>query len=1144
MRAMPEIDTRSRPSVSFAPPEPWAHQRGLRRDGSADRVGVPMGPGRPAIVAPKHGSGGPLGQVSDYPVQIEKVQAPPLRDETLARGRLLDWLHVHVHRRAVLVLAEAGYGKTTLLADFTRRTRVRVSWFRLDRGDRDWLGFIAHLVAAFRIHQPDFAPITHSMIREASAAIPSRDALLDTFIRELGDLPAEPAALVFDDFHLVDDSQEARVIVRELLARAPERLTFVLISRTTPSLPFARLRALGEVSELRTSDLRFAPDETERLFRETYALNLEPAVVAELSRRTEGWVASLQLVRAAIRDRNQSEIRAFVRSLSGAEGDLYDYLAEEVVGELPGEMQQFLMRTSLLEVIEPTLGSVAGGVLPDQTRRAIEEGELLGLFSRTGPNTRDQVRAHPLVRDFLQARLRRSIGAEAVIDIHRAVAVAAEAIDWRIAGHHYLASGDLDDARRVLASAIDTILATGAYAAAEELVTALPATDHPDPNVLVVLSRLAQQRGESSLGRDLAEAAYSVHSASPAVAVTLLSARLLAGDIDGAATVAADLAVRGQTPDAVAMGQAIRLILETSLAGDLAATGVALESTIEIFRRHGDLHYLGVGLSNLGYVRKAQGHARAAMEAANESIAALEATSAGTELVSARLLRAWSLAHLGDLPRSRTAVKEAAAAARGDQLVEVAYEASEIEAFYGEPDEALRLLAAVSEQISGATDAGEQALVPQIHAQIALGRLDEAGVGVGQLRSGTLRSACAFEARRRLAVALLSTLQAKPDAVTLAEAARTWAARQGAHLWARVARIVVAAHSEDTLKAVSRAEGAHDPATLSMAADVLAARLDWVDGPTLQIVFDEARRRPERWREPLRRVLSSLGGRPQAAAATLLDEVGALEDVALLRRHARTSRSGSYPQGAGRSLARRLAPRALIEDLGRVQITIGDRTVDGSSIRRKVLALLCLLLTKNRFSATREEVLEAIWPDLEPDTALNSLNQTVYFLRRIFEPEFTEDTTPGYVGQDGETVWLDLELVRSRSRNCRELIRSMSSSPDPGAVMDLAREYHGRFALDFLYEDWTASFRDSLHASYLRIVEAALHEDMDSGHYGRGIQVAQLAIDAEPEAEELQLALTRLYRLSGSLAAAAEQYEHYARSQRDLGLEPEPFDQL
>ena len=313
--------------------------------------------------------------MADYPVQLNKVQAPPLRDETLARGRLLEWLSVKVNRRSVLVLAEAGYGKTTLLADFTRRTRVPVAWYRLDRGDRDWPGFIAHLVAAFRIHQPDVAPVTQSMVREAGSDMPARDAVLDTFIRELGELPPEPAALVLDDFHLVDDAPDIRHIVRELMARSPERLTFILVSRRMPPLPLARLRSLGELAELRTVDLRFMPEETEQLFRETFSLDIEATVVAELSKRTEGWIASLQLVRAAIRDRNESEIRAFVRSLSGAEGDLYDYVAEEVVGELPAEMQHFLMRTSLLETIEPVLGGVAASITSDETRTQIADGE-------------------------------------------------------------------------------------------------------------------------------------------------------------------------------------------------------------------------------------------------------------------------------------------------------------------------------------------------------------------------------------------------------------------------------------------------------------------------------------------------------------------------------------------------------------------------------------------------------------------------------------------------------------------------------------------------------------------------------------------------------------------------------------------------
>ncbi len=1139
---MPRIDIASRPSVSFAPPEPPPFERGPRAVGQPDGVGVPVGPGRPAIVAPPRDSGGMLGRMSEYPVQFEKVQAPPLREETLARDRLLDWLHVKIHRRVVLVLAEAGYGKTTLLADFSRRTRVRVSWYRLDRGDRDWLGFLAHLVAAFRVHQPDFGPVTASMILEASTGTVARDTVLDAFIRELGTLAAEPAALVLDDFHLVDDSQDARIIVREMMARAPERLTFVMISRTTPSLPLARLRSLGEIVELHTSELRFARDETEQLFRETYALDLEPGVVSELSQRTEGWVASLELVRAAIRDRNPSEIRAFVRSLSGAEGNLYDYLAEEVVGELPADLQQFLMRSSLLETIEPVLGSIAAQVPAEQTRASIADGEMLGLFSRLGPNSRDHVRAHPLVRDFLQARLRRSVGAPAVIEIHRAVASAAEPIDWRIAGHHYLEAGDLDDARRVLSSAIETILATGAYAAAEPLVTALPPTERPDPNVLVILSRLAQQRGQSALGRELAEAAYEEGPNNTATTVTLLAARLLAGDVGGAAEVAAKLESREPGTSSSAMGRAIRLTLGASLDGELASAAEALGAVVELSRGGTGPHYLGVALSNLGYIRKAEGDAVAALEAADEAIESLEATSAGGELISARLLRAWALAHRGDLTNARLAIAEAALSAKGDQLLEVAYEGGEVEALYGDPSETLRGMSGVASMISGQTDAGEQTLIPQIHAQLSSGLVAEARDGVARLEFGSPRSSVAFEARRRFIRSMVGVVTGQPG--SWADAGETYsaAARQGAHLWARAARIVATSSNRETFSASIRETASVDASIFAIAADVVARHLDWIDPLTLRDVSDQIRLRPDRWRGPLRASVSELTGPAQASAAVMLDEVGTLSDVALLRRQARATKGGSFPAGAGRGLARRLAPVAKVDDLGRIELAIGARTLDGSTVRRKVLALLAYLLTRTRFSAARGEVLEALWPDFEPSTAQNSLNQTVYFLRRVFEPTYVEEVSPAYVGHDGETVWLDAELVQSRSSTCHALMRSMSTDPDPMHVLELARTYRGRFALDFIYEDWAYAFRDSLHAAYLRIIEAAIGADMNSGHYARGIQLAQLAMDAAPEADEIQLALTRLYRLGGSLAAASEQYENYARSQRELGLEPEPFD--
>src|SRR6185503_13424213 len=103
-----------------------------------------------------------------YPIQLSKIQCPTLRDETLARDRLLDWLAAKAHSRVLLILADAGYGKTTLLADFSRRTRLRTIWYRLDEDDRDWVAFLGHLVAAAREHNPEFGPVTSALLADQS----------------------------------------------------------------------------------------------------------------------------------------------------------------------------------------------------------------------------------------------------------------------------------------------------------------------------------------------------------------------------------------------------------------------------------------------------------------------------------------------------------------------------------------------------------------------------------------------------------------------------------------------------------------------------------------------------------------------------------------------------------------------------------------------------------------------------------------------------------------------------------------------------------------------------------------------------------------------------------------------------------------
>ncbi|MGD0122548.1 MAG: hypothetical protein ABSC46_08315, partial [Candidatus Limnocylindrales bacterium] len=294
-----------------------------------------------------------------FPLRRAKIQRPFLPEETLPRDRLFSLLEARAGRRLVYVVAEAGFGKTTLVADFLRRSQLRTFWYRLDEDDTDSLVFIRYLVAACQAVDTNLLARCASLLAESTPEPAPVEIVTETLLAEVGGLGDIPSALVLDDFHMAEPVPAIGALVERLLARAPAGLEVIVASRRTPSLSVAALRARGEIAELGREELRFDEAETGRLFRDSYHHPLEPDVLRDLQARTDGWAASLQLVKTAVDGRSPGQVRSFVNSLSGAEGDLYDYLAEEVVGDLEPELRDFLVRTSILEDIEPETASVA-----------------------------------------------------------------------------------------------------------------------------------------------------------------------------------------------------------------------------------------------------------------------------------------------------------------------------------------------------------------------------------------------------------------------------------------------------------------------------------------------------------------------------------------------------------------------------------------------------------------------------------------------------------------------------------------------------------------------------------------------------------------------------------------------------------------
>jgi ATP/maltotriose-dependent transcriptional regulator MalT/DNA-binding SARP family transcriptional activator len=1105
---------------------------------------VPVGPGRlglPGLETLMLGF--PPDQTPVFPIQRPKVQRPPLRQETLHRARLLDWLAAKVHQRAVFVVAEAGYGKTTLLADFARRTRTRTLWYRLDDQDRDPVAFLNYLVAAGREHVPEFAPTTAALLRDLGTAGTSHETLVATLVRELPGLGPEGAALIIDDYHLVDDVPEIRSIVQAILRDGPERLTLVLLSRRRPRLAVARLRTLGELAELTADDLRFRTEETERLFRESYHRPLEPDVLDELSRRTEGWAASLQLVRTALRDRTPSEVRSFVRGLTGTHHELYDYLAEEVVADLEEPLREFLMRTSILRVVEPDLAAVVASLDARTARRRIESAERVGLLGRRG-ETRWSHRYHPLVQQFLVERLTRTIGRPAVIELHRAVARHGECRDWRLAIHHWAAAGDGPDVHRVLASAIPSVMGTGEFALAESYLERFPAPERT-PVFEVLLSRLDFYRNR--IDTALTRARWSAENAEgpgPIAVINLAALEFMAGHVEQSARVIGQLE-EGDS-DAASLrdiAEGMRQIIASGDDGDLDEFIEKLDEILDAQLSRGETHYAGVTALNLSIALRQQGLAEAAAMRSTQAIDLLEERALGPELAAAFASRAWSHAHLGDLVAAELDLTRALETKHELARAEVLGEAAEIHAWYGRLDHAINYLER-SRLASEATPV-LQASWRLSAAQVALRQRDwkEAMGLLRGLADARWFGTTGQHARVLTLLALASALQRGDGWRETLDRALFHATRQRAHLWADTVRLLQASRGDARVLSLQVSDTVQaNPGLVCMLSDEVVERLSELDPTAQAAILTLARQRPEAWLAPLRRALSSPTPAQRVAAGRLLDEVGEAADVLPLRHMAKKLHRSGPDSRLGKALARRLAPRVQVLDLGRTELLVGEFRIPGSSIRRKVLALLLYLVSRPGFSATHDQVLDTLWPEQGPKEALNSLNQTLYFLRRVLEPEYNDDASPEYLHHESDLLWLDPELIDSQSHKCSELVRVARQDLGGPAPEQLAAIYADQFALDFIYEDWAQGYRDRLHAAYLEVMERAAVTQLNSGDPAGALHLAQAAVSVDPTADALQVLVIRLCRQLGAHSAAAERYAAYAEYLNDLGTEAPPLE--
>lgn len=413
------------------------------------------------------------------PLLTTKLYIPPIRPELVPRPRLIERLNEGLHRKLTLISAPAGFGKTTLLSEWvseSARERVGesarerpVAWLSLDEDDNDLARFLAYFVAALQTIDGNVGKGLLAALQSPGAV--NVEVVLTTLLNEIAEFP-DNVVLVLDDYHVIE-SQPVDNALTFLLDHLPSQMHLVIATRIDPTLPLSRLRARGQLTELRTADLRFTTDEAAAFLQRVIRLPISSDDVRTLESRTEGWITGLQLAAVAMQCLEQREqIAHFIHSFNGSHRYVIDYLVDEVLDQQTPTVQEFLLRTSILDrMVAPLCNVVASR---EDSQAILERLEAANLFLIPLDGERCWYRYHHLFADLLRQRLRQT-------QPEQAPSLHCRASEWYTrhgfqfeAVHHALAGGDFERAADLIEATGLSLIDQGAFTTVRNWIDALP----------------------------------------------------------------------------------------------------------------------------------------------------------------------------------------------------------------------------------------------------------------------------------------------------------------------------------------------------------------------------------------------------------------------------------------------------------------------------------------------------------------------------------------------------------------------------------------------------------------------------------------------------------------------------------------------
>ncbi|MBP9675126.1 MAG: tetratricopeptide repeat protein [Anaerolineaceae bacterium] len=1061
---------------------------------------------------------------SNIPVIRTKTLIPRRRSEILSRPRLLSVLNNLLDLKLLIIAAPAGYGKTSLLVDFSHHTQVPVCWFALDQLDSDPKRFIAHFILSIQCKFPAFGQMAMAALNDLSQDEMNLDPVISAVVNDAYENISEHFILVLDDYHLVRESKPIEAFINRIIQESAENCHYIIASRTLLTLPdLSLLVARSQVDGLSFEELAFLPEEIKQLMAVNYHQSISDQKAEEMITRTEGWITGL-LLTAQLSPRGSYE-RSRIEKVSGV--GIYEYLTQQVFDRQPLSMQNFLLRTSILEEFDAALcEKVVGkalGLAGQNWDEVIEKIQRDNLFVLPVGDETLFLRYHHLFRDFLQNRMRLE-RPEETLKIETALAQHYESVqEWERAVSIHLRIGTPKQQTEIIRKAAPTMILSGRMVTLSDWLNTLPDNlSVKMPELISIRGTIAMHRGDYHGSLDLLDRAIlDLRAAGSGEELAAALVRRSAvnrhlGHYENALKDAHDAIELTKPPFGAPQNYAEALRAEGLVYYQLGELNDAQWKLRESYRRFQDLGlesdaakvlldlgvvysvradydqsekcyadsleywqavqnplWLANVLNNIGMIQ----YLRSQYE---QAVITLERSLAYAKLANPRL-EGYALTSLGDLYRDVRALKEARQAY--NQALIIVQEAADLSLVIY-----LTLALAVLDRISGNFSSAQEGISSAMKKAQSSGSRYEINL-------------CALEQ---------AVLDLKKGNVENLEG-----------VFSQLENFFTAAgYQLEGFKAATYLR----LTTLKTGSDMLFDNHESIsDG--VEVNFGQALVQIGlEFREEL--IQSQSHANPLSSWTQLLANVNAFEQLIpqihrIIRHHSSTVEFTN--------------PKLTIRGFGRMQVKVGNRTITGKDWKTQVVRDLFFYLLSHPEGVTKEEVGLAFWPEADSDTVKLRFKNTIYRLRRAIGKESItfEDDLYRFnrtIDYDYDVDTFNFELANAK--------REKGTKKEFEHFRAAIASYHGTL-LPKLDQEWVMLPREQYHQAFMNTVLSLMNLYHKAGKYAQAVALANRALEEDNYNEEIYRSSMMAYSALNDRSAISRQFEHCKIVlKRDLNLEP------